>query len=412
MKSICLYFSVHQPVRLRIFRFFEIGNSGYYYDDHSNETMLRRIAKNCYLPSNKLILDLINKNNGAFKVSFSISGTALDQFKIYAPEVIESFRELADTGCVEFLAETYSHSLAAIKNKTEFRRQVKSHSTEIETLFGKKPSAFANTNLIYSDEIGEMIADMGYKTILTRTPNHIRNWRNPNYIYHNAINSSLNVLLKNDMLSDDVAFRFSNTDWRGWPLTVEKYVTWINIIPEEEKIVNLFMDYETFGERQKSETGIFDFLNSLPLAVFSKSGFKFRTPSEVATQHHSISTLNVPHPISWTDEEGKLTARSGNELQQEAFENLYELSDLVDQCSDPDLLTDWKYLQTSDHFDYMSTKYFSYSDVKAYFSPYESPYEAFMNYMNVLNDFSIRLKQTSMKKITPPIKANKNKLTI
>lgn len=407
MKSICLYFSVHQPVRLRIFRFFEIGNSGYYYDDHSNETMLRRIAKNCYLPANKLILDLINKNRGAFKVSFSISGTALDQFKIYAPEVIESFRELADTGCVEFLAETYSHSLAAIKNKTEFRRQVKSHSTEIETLFGKKPTAFANTNLIYSDEIGSMVADMGYKTILTRAPNHILNWRNPNYIYRNAINSSLNVLLKNDMLSDDIAFRFSNTDWRGWPLTAGKYVSWINIIPEEEKIVNLFMDYETFGERQKSETGIFDFLNSLPLAVLSKSEFKFRTPSEVATQHQPISTLNVPHPISWTDEEGNLSARSGNELQQEAFENLYELSDRIDQCSDTDLLTDWKYLQTSDHFNYMSTKYFSYSDVKAYFSPYESPYEAFMNYMNVLNDFSIRLKQTTTEKITRPIKANK-----
>lgn len=395
MKSICLYFSVHQPVRLRIFRFFEIGNSGYYYDDFSNETILRRIAKNCYLPANKLILDLINKYDGAFKVSFTISGTALDQFKIYAPEVIESFRELADTGCVEFLAETYSHSLAAIKNKNEFKHQVKSHSTEIESLFGKKPTAFANTNLIYSDEIGEMVADMGYKTILTGGQNHILNWRNPNYIYRNAINSSLNVLLKNDMLSDDIAFRFSNTDWRGWPLTAGKYVSWINIVPEKEKIINLFMDYETFGERQKSETGIFDFLNSLPLAVYTESEFKFRTPSEIATQHQPISTLNVPHPISWADEERNISPWLGNELQQEAFENLYKLSDLVDQCSDPDLLTDWKYLQTSDHFYYMSTEYFSDSNINDYFNPYESPYEAFMNYMNVLNDFSIRLKQTT-----------------
>lgn len=398
MKSVCLYFSVHQPVRLRIFNFFEIGNSSYYYNDYSNETMLRRIAKNCYLPANKLILDLINKYHGEFKVSFTISGTALDQFKIYAPEVIESFRELADTGCVEFLAETYSHSFAVLKNKNEFKRQVQSHSTEIESLFGKKPTAFANTNLIYSDEIGATIAEMGYKTILTEGPIKILKRINPNYTYRNAINSSLNVLLKNDMLSDDIAFRFSNADWCGWPLTAKKYVSWLNIIPEKEEIVNLFMDYETFGERQKSETGIFDFMDSLPLAVFTKSEFKFRTPSEVATQHQPISILNVPHPILWANEEWNLSDWLGNELQQEAFGHLYKLSDLVDQCSDPDLLKDWQYLQTSDHFYYMSTKYFSPSNINAYFNPYESPYEAFMNYMNILNDFSIRLNQTTSKK--------------
>lgn len=410
MRSICLCFKVHQPVRLKKFRFFDIGNSDYYYDDYNNEVIIRRVAANCYLPANKMILDLINKYQGRFKVSFSISGTALDQFKIYAPEVIESFRKLAATGCVEFLAETYFHSLTVLKNKTEFQKQVIAHAAEIESLFGKKPTVFSNTGLIYSNEIGAMVAELGYKAILAEGPSHILQWRSPNYLYHNKINPLLSVLLKNDSLSDDIAFRFSDTKWSGWPLTSKTYVSWLNKIPEKEKIVNLIMDYETFGERQKSETGIFDFLNSLPLAVFRKSNFEFRSPSEVVEHHQPISTLNVPYPISWADGEKDLSAWLGNELQQEAFENLYELSDRIEQCSDPGLLKDWYYLQTSDHFYYMSTKHFSDGDVHAYFNPYDNPYEAFMNYMNVLNDFTLRLKRIVKKNHADQFVMNKNVL--
>jgi alpha-amylase len=393
MRSICLCFQVHQPVRLKKFRFFEIGNSDYYYDDFNNEMIIRRVAENCYLPSNKIILDLINKYQGRFRVSFSISGTAIDQFKIYAPEVIESFRELAATGCVEFLAETYSHSLAVMKNKDNFKKQVESHSNEIETLFGNRPTVFANTGLIYSDEIGAIVADMGYKATLAEGPGHILKWRSPNYLYRNAINPALAVLLKNHRLSDDIASRFSNPDSSGCPLTAKKYVSWLNKIPKEEKIVNLFMDYETFGERQKKDTGIFEFLSLLPSVVFTKSDFDFMTPSEVVAHYETISTINMPSSNSWADKERDMTAWLGNELQQEAFGQLYGLNKMIDQCTDPNLLKDWQYLQTSDHFYYMSTKYFSDGDVHACFNPYDSPYEAFINYMNVLNDFTIRINR-------------------
>ena len=393
MKSICLYFKVHQPVRLRKYRFFDIGNSDYYYDDYNNEMIIRRVTDNCYLPANEMILDLINKYQGRFKVAFSISGTAIDQFKIYAPEVIESFRKLVATGCVELIAETYAHSLSVLKNKDEFKRQVEAHATAIETLFGIRPTVFANTEFIYSDEIGVTIAEMGYKATLTEGPNHILKWRSPNYLYRNAITPSLNVLLKNFQLSDDIAVRFSNPDWCGWPMIAKKYVSWLNKIPKEEKIVNLFMDYETFGERQKTGSGIFKFMNSLPSEVFKKSDFEFMTPSDIVEHYQPISTINVRYPISWTDQERDLTAWLGNDLQQEAFEKLYNLSDLIDKCKDPGLLKDWQYLQTSDHFYHMSTKYFSDGDVHTYFNPYKDAYEAFMIYMNVLNDFSIRLNR-------------------
>lgn len=393
MKSLCLCFQVHQPVRFKKFRFFDIGNSDYYYDDHNNEKIITRVAQNCYLPSNKLILDLINKNQGRFRVAFSISGTAIDQFKLYAPEVIESFRELAATGCVEFLAETYSHTLVALKNKEKFRQQVDTHATTIETLFGKRPTAFKNTGLIYSDEIGAMIAEMGFKTTLSAGPNHILKWRSPNYLYRNAINEDLTVLLKNHRLSDDISQRFSSVDWVGWPLTAKKYASWLNKISDEEKIVNLVIDYETFGERHKRDTGIFDFLALLPSAVFTKSDFEFLTPSEVSANYQPVAIINVPCPTSTADEERDLTAWLGNELQQDAIEKLYSLSQRIDLCTDPNLLKDWQYLQTSDHFSYMSTKYLFHGHADGVFSPYDSPYEAFMNYMNVLNDFTIRLNR-------------------
>lgn len=404
MRSICLYFKIHQPVRLRKFRFFDIGNSEHYYDDYTNEMILRRVTENCYLPANKIILDLITKHRGKFKVAFSISGTAIDQFMKYAPKVIESFQELADTGCVEFLSETYFHSLAVRKNRSEFKRQIESHSVAIESLFGKRPTVFANTELIYSDEIGALIGEMGYKAILTEGPSLILKWKNPNRVYCNAINPEIKVLLKNDQMSADIAFRFSNHNWIEWPLTAQKYVSWLKKIPKGDQVVNLFVDYETFGEHQKSETGIFNFLESLPSAVFRKTDFEFMTPSDVVANYPPISMLYMPYPVEWNDQEKDLTAWFGNELQQDAFEELYRLSDMIELCTDPALIRDWQNLQTSDHFYYMSTKYFAEGRLHAHLSPYESPYEAFINYMNVLNDFSLRL--------TRNVKENEDKLIL
>lgn len=413
MKSICLYFTVHQPVRLKRLRFFDIGNVDYYYDDYQNETILQKVAQNSYLPANKMILELINKYQGRFKVAFSISGTALDQFRVYAPQVIESFRELAATGHVEFVAETYSHSLASIKDKSEFKKQIKFNADAIESLFGLRPSVVANTELIYSDEIGEVIAEMGYKAILTEGPHHILNWRSPNYLYRNAINPSLTILLNNDMLSNDIAHRFSDSHWSGWPLTAQKFVSWLSKLPEKERIVNLFMNYETFGERHKSESGIFDFLNTLPSAVFRKSEFKFHTPSDILDNYEPISKLNAPTAISWADSEKDLSAWLRNELQQEALENLYELSEKIEHCHDEKLLKDWQYLQTSDHFYYMSTKHHYNHAIHASCSPYDSPYDAFINYLNVLNDFTLRLNKALIpKEYTGSMPITKTKIAI
>jgi alpha-amylase len=400
MKSICFYFQVHQPYRLKRYRFFDIGKDHYYYDDYQNEFIARRVADKCYLPMNQLLLDAINEFGSAFKVSFSISGTALDQFEQYTPEVIDSFRRLAQSGSVEFLSETYTHSLSALKSKYEFTKQVKKHQQRIFDLFGVRPTTFRNTELIYSDEIGAMVADMGFNTMLTEGAKHILGWKSPNYLYTNAINPKLKLLLKNFQLSDDIAFRFSQQSWESWPLTTEKFVGWLNEIDEKEEVINLFMDYETFGEHQWPETGIFDFMRALPERVMSNSNFTFNTPSEVSSHLQAIAPIHVPHPISWADEERDLTAWLGNELQDEAFDKLYALEEKVKNCNDAQMIKDWEYLQTSDHFYYMCTKWFSDGDVHKYFNPYGTPYEAFINYMNVLSDFIIRVEncQETVKK--------------
>lgn len=391
MRTICLYFQVHQPFRFRNYRFFDIGNDHYYYDDYSNESILRKVADKSYLPTNKLMLDLIRKHKGNFKISYSISGIALKQFQIYAPEVIDSFKELAATGHVEFLAETYAHSLASMKNKDEFVQQVNEHRALIKELFGQEPTVFRNTELVYSDEIGKTVYEMGFKAMLTEGAKHVLGWKSPNFLYCNAIEPRLKLLLKNFKLSDDIAFRFSNEGWEGYPLTAEKYVSWLNEVPENEETINLFMDYETFGEHQWKETGIFDFLEALPSAVFKHSKFTFSTPGEVAEKLQVVSAANVPYPISWADEERDLSAWLGNEMQQEAFNKLYELRDAVSKCNNPAIIQDFNYLQVSDHFYYMSTKFFSDGEVHSYFTPYNTPYEAFINYMNVLSDFKIRV---------------------
>ena len=389
-KSICLYFQVHQPTRLRLYRFFEIGKDSHYYDDFTNRTILRRIAQKCYLPMNAQILDLIRETKGAFKVAFSISGSALEQFERYAPEVLDSFKALAATGKVEFLCETYNHSLSSLASKQEFEHQVNKHKAAVERIFGVTPTAFRNTELIYSDGIGEQVYDLGFKTMLTEGARHIMGWRSPNFVYTNPIQPKLRLLLRNYNLSDDIAFRFSDKNWNGWPLTAEKYASWVEAALQNDDTLNLFMDYETFGEHQQAESGIFDFLKALPAALLAK-GFSFNTPAEVARMHQPVAPLHVPDPISWADEERDLSAWLGNELQNEAFHKVYAIGAKVKRTKDEELTKTYRMLQESDHFYYMCTKFFSDGAVHSYFNPYDTPYEAFINYMNVLSDFELRV---------------------
>ncbi len=391
MKNICFYFQVHQPFRLRNFHFFEIGSNSNYFDEQANMAILKKVAYNCYFPANEALLQLIREHGKRFKVSFSISGTALDQFEKYMPELIDSFKTLAATGCVEFLGETYAHSLAAIKSKAEFEQQVQAHSDRIEALFGKRPEVFRNTELIYADFIGDVIADMGFKGMLAEGALQVLGWKSPNYLYTSATAPHLKLLLKNFRLSDDIAFRFSDGNWAEHPLTTDKYIHWLNEISEEEQIVNLFMDYETFGEHQWKSTGIFDFLRDFPGALLKDSDYCFVTPSEAIELLTPVASIAMPAPVSWADEERDLTAWLGNDLQDDAFENLYNLEDKVKLLNHPQVNMEWLYLQTSDHFYYMCTKFFADGDVHKYFNPYGSPFDAFINYMNVLSDFTIKL---------------------
>lgn len=395
MKKICFYFQVHQPYRLRTYRFFDIGKKHDYFDDYANRKILIKVAEKCYLPTNQLLLELIQKHQGKFKVCFSITGTLLDQIESYYPEVLKSFQRLAATGCVEFLAETYSHSLSALRPEKEFESQVALHTKKIKELFGYEPTIFRDTELIYSDLIGERVFKMGYKGMLTEGAKHVLGWKSPNYLYYNTLEPKLKLLLKNFRLSDDIAFRFSQKSWGDWPLTTEKFVSWLNLIDPQDEIVNLFMDYETFGEHQWAETGIFDFMRALPDRIFSSSNFEFVTPSQAVEQLQPVAGMSTPFPISWADEERDLTAWLGNDLQDDAFAALYSLKPMIDQCKNPQILKDWLYLQTSDHFYYMCTKFFSDGDVHMYFNHYSSPYEAYINYMNVLADFKMRLEKTA-----------------
>ncbi|ELR70786.1 Alpha-amylase [Fulvivirga imtechensis AK7] len=393
MKAICLYFQVHQPFRLKTYRFFDIGKDDNYFDNHSNAGIIRKIAEKCYLPANKILMDIIRAYPGRFKVAFSISGTALDQFELYAPEVLKSFRELVATGHVELLAETYSHSLASLVSGDEFKKQVKRHIKRIRQLFGVTPTTFRNTELIYSDKIARKVAMMGFEAMLTEGTEKILGPQSPNHIYKSQAAPNLKLLLKNYRLSDDIAFRFSDQSWQQWPLTSQKFIKWLNELPEEQQIVNLFMDYETFGEHQWAANGIFDFLTSLSLELLTSSPFTFVTPTEAIRQLDVRNSLSASNPISWADEARDLSAWLGNELQHDAFDSLYKLKKKVKKCTDKKILNDWKYLQTSDHFYYMCTKDMADGEVHKYFTPYSSPYLAFINYMNVLSDFEIRVTQ-------------------
>lgn len=391
MRSINLYFQVHQPFRLRTYRFFDIGKNQYYFDEYYNRTIMHRVAEKSYLPMNELLMELIKEYGAQFKLNLSFSGIALEQMELYAPEVLKSFQKLIATGQVEVLGETYAHSLSSLTNEKEFEQQVKEHTKKIQQLFGITPTSFRNTELIYSDEIGAKVADMGFNVMLTEGAKHVLGWKSPNYIYANAIQPKLKVLLRNFRLSDDISFRFSQQSWSEWPLTTDKFAEWLNEIDPKEEVVNLFMDYETFGERQWSNSGIFEFMKALPHAVFSKTDFKFATTSELAQQLQPVSAIHAPYPISWADEERDITAWTGNNMQDEALERLYELAEKMHDIKDEELIRDWNYLQSSNHFYYMCTKWFSDGGMHSHFNHYPSPYEAYINYMNVLADFSIRV---------------------
>ena len=392
-KSICIYFQIHHPERLRKYQFFDIGKKHNYFDNYANRSELEDLAENCYLPANALLLDLIKKYEGKFKVAFSISGSAIDQLEMHTPEVIRSFQELAQTGQVEILAETYSHSLASLSEDTdEFELQVKRHSTAIKELFGKKPVTFRNTSLIYSDKIGKRVADLGFKTILTDGAKHVLGWKSPNFVYKNALDENLNLLLKNSKLSDDIAIRFSDKNWSEYPLTSEKYVDWVSHSLQDTEVLNLFMNYEVIGHYNRAESGIFDFLRYFIQQIAENPNYQFLLPKEVTKKHTAKDILPVPYPISWTDEERDITSWLGNELQKEAFTELFKIQPLVKKKKNAELNEDYSRLQASEHFYFMRTKLFSGADYHKYILPYESPYEAFINYMNVLSDFIERVK--------------------
>ena len=391
MKTVCFYFQVHQPWRLKTYRFFQMGNDHNYLDDFSNRSIMQKVARECYLPMNALLLNLIEQNKGAFKCTFSITGSAVEQFKAYAPEVLESFKKLAATGCVEFLAETYSHSLASLYSVEEFKNEVKLHTQMLKKEFGVKPTAFRNTELIYSDDIAKAVEEMGFKTMLAEGAKHILGWKSPNFVYTDAIDNKLRLLLRNYKLSDDIAFRFSNEGWSEWPLTADKFANWV--ASENGDVVNLFMDYETFGEHQKASTGIFDFVKALPGALLATGELEFATVSEASKKLQPVAVLHCPYAMSWADEERDVTAWLGNDLQNEAFKKLYALAPVVKRVKNEDFDFVWHFMQNSDHFYYMATKWLSDGDVHSYFNPYGSAYEAFINYMNVLADFEIELNK-------------------
>ena len=387
MKTICFYFQIHQPFRLKRYRFFDIGSDHYYYDDFFNEDIIRRIANRTLLPANAMLLDLIKENKGKFKVAFSISGIVLEQLEIYVPEAIEGFKELAKTGNVEFLAETYNHSLASLNDPEEFKNQVKAHSDKIHLLFGQTPKVFRNTELIYSDEIAQLVYEMGYQTMMVEGAKHVLGWKSPNYLYASAACPQLKLLVRNMKYSDDISFRFSNQEWSEYPLVSEKLVNWIASAPESEQIINIWMNYEVLGSLQPVEFGIFDFFKAIPrVALAGEIGFS--TPSEVADALKPVGELSVPYPCSWAGEEKDVSPWVGNRLQQEAVSKLYEIGERVRMVRDRRLRQDWNYLQASDHFNFMSTKLFPGPSV---YSPYENAYDAFNNYMNVLSDFIDRV---------------------
>jgi alpha-amylase len=392
MASVCFYFQVHQPFRLRRYSVFDTDR--HYFDEYKNAEICRKVAHKCYLPANRVLLDTIRMHEGRFRISYSITGVALEQFQQYAPEVMDTFHELNKTGCVEFLEETYYHSLSFLYSREEFRAQVEAHRHLIKNLFGQEPRVFRNTELIYNNDLAHFVSHMGYDAIITEGADHILGYRSPNFVYRPPHAPRLKLLLKNYRLSDDIAFRFSNRAWEQWPLKAEKFAQWVSQINGNGYICNLFMDYETFGEHQWADTGIFDFMRHLPGEVMKHSrDNNFLTPSQVIDKYESVGEIDVPHMISWADTERDLSAWLGNAMQSNALHELYKLEGALKECNDGQLLADWRKLTTSDHFYYMCTKYWADGDVHKYFSPYESPYDSYINFMNVLDNVQTRLRE-------------------
>jgi len=366
-------------------------NDERYFDEHKNAAICRKVANKCYLPANRLLLDTIRKYEGRFKVAYSLTGILLEQLFSFSPEVVSTFDALAETGCVEFLAETYYHSLSFLYSRNEFLEQVKKHTETVESLFGQKPRVFRNTELIYNNHLAALIESLGnFDAIITEGADHILGSRSPDFLYRPKGCTRLKLLLKNYRLSDDIAFRFSNRNWSQWPLTAEKFARWISNVNGNGNVVNLFMDYETFGEHQWKDTGIFDFMRHLPEYVLKHPDNDFKTPSEVIQCYEPVDTIDVPHLISWADIERDLSAWLGNPMQSNAIHELYRLESKIQKIRDEKITTDWRRLQASDHFYYMCTKYFADGDVHKYFNPYDSPYDSYINFMNVLGNLDGR----------------------
>ena len=393
MIAVCLYFQVHQPNRLRKYTYFDIGNIHNYEDDEANRNILLKVAHKCYLPTNKLMLKLIKQHQGAFKIAYSISGTIIDQFKQFCPACLESFQELEATNQVEFLNETYYHSMSYLFSQEEFKKQIELHHKLIKKEFGYSARTFRNTELVYNNDVAKFAEQLGYHTILGEGAEKILGWRNANFVYQPSQCQKIKLLLRNYSLSDDISFRFSNRGWQEFPLTAEKYAHWVHNTDHNAQVINLFMDYETFGEHQWEETGIFNFMEHLPHNILKNNNFCFMTPHDVNLTYEPVATLDVPYFTSWADVDRDLTAWRGNHLQEDALESVYKLEKDVMATKNPDIIHTWRTLLTSDHFYYMCTKYSSDGDVHKYFNPYKNPYEAYINYENIISDFSAEVKK-------------------
>ncbi|MGE9984398.1 glycoside hydrolase family 57 protein [Desulfovibrio sp. SGI.169] len=390
MPAICLCYEVHEPYRLRRYTVFDMGQNSVYEDDDRNCDMLLYTARVCYLPMNDLLLKLIRRYGKDFKVAFSISGTALDQFEQYAPEVVDSFRALADTGCVEFVAETGPHSLAFLYSRDEFDIQVREHCARIRRLFGQKPVTFRNTEFVYNNDLPAALEKLGFKAVLAEGADHVLGWRSPNYVYRPVSTPKLGLLLRNVSLSTDIGLRFNDHGWNQWPLTAETYAAWCHSLADSAELINIFNDYHCFGLRHSGETGIFNFMEALPAAILARKGFHFTTPAEAVKKIRPVGEIDVPEFMSWDDEGRDLTAWLGNDMQKDAIHALYALAPRVRKVNAPELTHDFERLQTSDHFRYISTKWFA-DFVSDRPNPFNSPYDAYITYMNVLADFEMRL---------------------
>lgn len=392
MPSVCFYFQVHQPYRLKPYSCFQIGEDHFYEDENKNREILKRVSRKCYLPANKVLLDLIHQHEGKFKVALSITGIAWEQFEKYEPEVAESFLQLCKTGCVELLSETYYHTLSSLYSVDEFIRQVKMHQQLVNRLTGQTPKIFRNTELIYDNKLASLIHTLGFKAVICEGVDKLLGYRSPNFLYHPPGIPGLKCLLKNYKLSDDIAFRFSDKNWNQFPLTADRFAQWVHQVAGDGEIINLFMDYETFGEHQWPETGIFDFLKQLPHEILKHPDFDFKTPSEVIDSYHAKGEYDVPYITSWADMERDLSAWLGNDLQQDAMDRIYQLELPVKETNNAELINSWAKLLTSDHFYYMSTKYWNDGDVHKYFSPYNTPYDAYINFMNIAADLEMTIR--------------------